>query len=506
MTEPRSAIDILEEAVALLRSAPSDAMATYLIGAAPFMLAFLFFLTDMNRSPYAADRLAWESLAVALLYIWKNIFQARFMAKLYRAISPSENAASSPWQAILMQATLQPVGLLAPLPISWTVAFFRNVGLYAALGRADAVSAARRQSAYAAGQNWAVLFLVMLGAVILFANVLLSIVFLPQLAKSFLGIEGDLARLGMGILNLTTLSVAVGITWMAVDPLLDAVYVLRCFYGESLASGADLRAALKRATALGALFIFAMTGAITSAHAQTIDQKKLDQAIDQVIHQREFTWRAPRTGPEPQGKWVSWYKSMARVVRGAWDWIWEKLSQWFKPQREPGGAEKAATVNRKAMLALISVIVALIVAGIILFLMRRRRGLAVKAQAVAAAAPAVDLADESLTADRLPETEWLALADELIAKGDFRLALRALYLAALNYLSARELVALRRWKTGLDYRRELARRARAKPDVPRAFSEGVAIFEQGWYGRHPVDRTMAEALMSGFNEMRAHAK
>jgi hypothetical protein len=129
MTEPRSAIDILEEAVALLRSAPSDAMATYLIGAAPFMLAFLFFLTDMNRSPYAADRLAWESLAVALLYIWKNIFQARFMAKLYRAISPSENAASSPWQAILMQATLQPVGLLAPLPISWTVAFFRNVGL-----------------------------------------------------------------------------------------------------------------------------------------------------------------------------------------------------------------------------------------------------------------------------------------------------------------------------------------------------------------------------------------
>jgi len=502
MTKPRSAIDILEEAVALLRFAPSDAIAAYLIGAAPFTLAFLFFVSDMNRSPYAAEHLPWASAGVAFLYIWKNIWQARFMAKLYCFVSPSESIASSTWQAILMQAALQPVGLLAPLPISWTVAFFRNVALYAALGRADAVSAARRQSAYATGQNWAVMFLVMLGSVLLFANVLLLIFFLPQLAKSFLGIEGDLARLGTGLLNLTTLSVASGITWMAVDPLLDAVYVLRCFYGESLASGADLRAALKRATALVALFIVAITG----AHAQTIDEKKLDQAIDQVVHQREFTWRAPRTGPEPQGKWVSWYRAIARTARGAWDWIWEKLSEWFKPQRERVGAERAAGVNRKAMLALISVIVALIAAGIIVFLMRRRRGAVIQAQAVAAAAPAVDLADESLTADRLPETEWLVLADELIAKGDFRLALRALYLAALNHLSARELVALRRWKTGLDYRRELARRARATPDVPRAFSDGVALFEQGWYGRHPVDRTMAETLASGFNEMRAHAK
>jgi hypothetical protein len=32
------------------------------------------------------------------------------------------------------------------------------------------------------------------------------------------------------------------------------------------------------------------------------------------------------------------------------------------------------------------------------------------------------------------------------------------------------------------------------------------IFEQGWYGRHSVDRAMAESLADGFNEMRALAK
>jgi Domain of unknown function (DUF4129) len=121
-------------------------------------------------------------------------------------------------------------------------------------------------------------------------------------------------------------------------------------------------------------------------------------------------------------------------------------------------------------------------------------------------APPVNLADESLTADRLPEAEWLALADEWMEKGDFRMALKAMYLAALNYLSARELVSVRRWKSGLDYRRELTRRARAKPELPAAFTRSVAIFEQGWYGRHEVDREMAESLANGFNEMSPYAK
>src|SRR5580658_7631208 len=95
-----SAIDLLEEAVNLLRGASLESAVTYLIGAAPLTLGYLFFLTDMNRSPYAFDHLPLASLGLAFLYVWKNSWQAIFMAKLYRQLSPSEIRAASAWQAV----------------------------------------------------------------------------------------------------------------------------------------------------------------------------------------------------------------------------------------------------------------------------------------------------------------------------------------------------------------------------------------------------------------------
>src|SRR5271170_2827967 len=92
----RSSIDILEEAVDLLRSAPLEAVVTYLMGAAPLTLAFLFFLADMSRSPYAFEHLPWASLILAVLYVWKNSWQALFMARLYHQLSPAEERTTSP--------------------------------------------------------------------------------------------------------------------------------------------------------------------------------------------------------------------------------------------------------------------------------------------------------------------------------------------------------------------------------------------------------------------------
>ena len=138
--------------------------------------------------------------------------------------------------------------------------------------------------------------------------------------------------------------------------------------------------------------------------------------------------------------------------------------------------------------------------------MIRRRSPVVVAQAVTIAAPAVNLADDAVTADQLPESSWRQLADEWLAKGDCRLALRALYLAGLNYLSGRNLVSIRRWKSGLDYRRELERRSRAKPDVAPAFTRNVEIFERGWYGPRAVDREMVESFAAGLSEIKSRAE
>ena len=74
---------------------------------------------------------------------------------------------------------------------------------------------------------------------------------------------------------------------------------------------------------------------------------------------------------------------------------------------------------------------------------------------------------------------------------------------ALNYLGQRDLVSIRKWKSGLDYRRELERRARSNPEISPVFSSNVAIFERGWYGGHPVDREMVEEFTSGLTRIKS---
>ena len=122
---------------------------------------------------------------------------------------------------------------------------------------------------------------------------------------------------------------------------------------------------------------------------------------------------------------------------------------------------------------------------------------------------APDLTDESITADQLPESSWLQLAEEWRAKGDPRMALRALYLAGLKFLSARRLVSIHRAKTGRDYRKELERNSRLDPrvlpNVSPTFAENVASFERGWYGQHPVDAAEVESFLVRLEEMRRYA-
>jgi hypothetical protein len=153
---------------------------------------------------------------------------------------------------------------------------------------------------------------------------------------------------------------------------------------------------------------------------------------------------------------------------------------------------------------MIGLVVALIVGAAIVFFLRRRSPVT-NADAVTEAAAAVNLADESLTADQLPESSWLKLAEEWLAKGDCRLALRALHLAGLKYLGERGLVSIQRWKSGLDYRREVERRTRATPEISPVFSNNVALFERGWYGSRPVDREMVETFAARLTEIRNRA-
>ncbi len=440
--------------------------------------------------------------------MWKNVWQAVFAAKLYEVLSPRDARIGNVLRLIVMQAALQPLGLVLMLPFPWLIAFFRNVALFAALGVAEPVATARRQAMLWTRQNWGVLALMSLGALLLFLNLLITIAFLPQLVRTFLGIEGDLARLGAGILNRTTVAVAIALTWLVIDPLLDAVYVLRCFYGESIATGADLSAALRRAAAtiLLAVMIFGIVPRPAVAQEApahpTIDPARLDRSMDEVVHRREFTWRTARpAGEEPRGRWVGWVRSAFDMADSLWEWAKKKIRDLFEQKQGTEGGGRDSPVTRRILELLIGATVTLVTGAAVFFFMRRRSPV-VAAEAVTIASPALNLADESLTADQLSEISWLNLAEEWLAKGDCRLALRALYLAGLNYLGDQGMVSIRRWKSGLDYRRELERRTRARPEISPVFSRNVALFERGWYGSHGVDRQMVEAFAEGLNEVR----
>ncbi|MEM7602834.1 MAG: hypothetical protein AAF357_15665, partial [Verrucomicrobiota bacterium] len=98
----------------------------------------------------------------------------------------------------------------------------------------------------------------------------------------------------------------------------------------------------------------------------------------------------------------------------------------------------------------------------------------------------VDLHREDIMATELPEDEWMKLAQEQIAKGDGRLAVRALFLASLAKLGDEDLIKVARFKSNLDYRKELTRKARKWAPLKKAFSENVSLFERAWYGWHEV--------------------
>ncbi|HLW75725.1 MAG TPA: hypothetical protein VKS01_02050, partial [Bryobacteraceae bacterium] len=181
MNHGKPSIQILEESVGLLRSSPR-ALVVYLIGAVPFLLALLVFLNDMMLSPFAFDHLAAWSLALAALYIWKNSWQAIFMANLHRTLSPHDDRRLKIGRSILIQSALQPIGLALALPFPWITAFFRNVAMFAALGDAHAVRTARKQAILWPKQTWGILAIAALAFLLLLLNCLIMIAVLPQLA------------------------------------------------------------------------------------------------------------------------------------------------------------------------------------------------------------------------------------------------------------------------------------------------------------------------------------
>ena len=549
----RGALELIEEAVHLLRLAPAGVLLTYYAGALPFVLTLLYYWADMSRGSYASDRAGLGALVLAALFLWMKTWQAVFAAQLRARIS---GHAAAPWtprrlgRLFAVQAALQPLGLFV-LPLSvplivtfgWAFAFSQNLTAVAA--ECDGVRASSRRAAQQAGlwkgQNASLLLILGAFGLFVFIDSAVGIYQVPSIAKTLLGIETTFTRSGLAaVFNTTYLATAVAVAWLCLDPLVKAAYALRCFYGESLQTGEDLKAELKpfvaaRHLAAGAALLLMMSaGGPTALAAETSPDKgppqarapqsaipapELERAIEQTLSRAEYDWRLPREKDRPADTrpmtwWekqmddlsktiVRWRTAAWKTIREFFDWLDKKMSRKPRSDRRSDGSFTGWLTSLQALLFLLLALVASAVAILFWRVWKQRgRRTAVLAEAVAAKP---DLTDENIAASQLPEDGWLRLAQEMMAAGNLRLALRALYLASLAHLAQRELISIAKFKSNLEYARELRRRARSLPDVQAAFTENVGIFDRVWYGMHEVTQERLKNFEGNFDRIRAAA-
>lgn len=255
----KPASDLVEEAVHLLRTAPAAALAIYYLGSLPFVLGVLYFWADMGENPSARRHVVEAALGVSLLFLWMKFCQALFARRL-RAHVAGEKPSALGWRGVLRvalwQTVLQPTGLflLPPaavtvLPFPWVYAFYQNLTALADTERPGVralIGQAARHARLWSSQNVTGLLLLaaFTGFVLLNGCVVCGL--LPSLLKTLFGIETVFSRGGLALLNTTFFATMFGVTYLCADPVLQSFYALRCFYGESLQSGADLRSELKR--------------------------------------------------------------------------------------------------------------------------------------------------------------------------------------------------------------------------------------------------------------------
>lgn len=532
--QPKSAQEVnvwqlLEEALGLLRRLPATAWAAYAAGSAPFVVGLLFFWGEMSQSAWAERHLTTASLGMALLFVWLKSWQVVFCESLLAAVQ--DGAAGEPWslrrvaRMVLLQAAVQPWGILAipaalaaALPFAWVWAFFQNVSV---LGRGQepslraTVHEAWRCACWAPRRNHYVLSLMTLVALGALLNWGSAFGVIPYLLKAWLGVETWFSRSSSAYWNLTFFAVLGALTWLTVDPLIKAVYTLRCFYAQARTSGADLRAELRRLQRvltplllfwLG-LFSYAASGAASSPPPPApLPSAQLDQALERTLQKREFAWRMPRENHDSPATnkpffLTAFFEELGATLSSWWEGVsltLDRFERWldrlFRSRRLSALSPETDQVQTDWLSPLRVILACLL--GIMLWVLfkwlRRRHRQRQSNQLTPLSpgdtpAPRPDLQKEEVSPALLPEAEWLALSRDLAARGEWRLALRALYLSALAGLAQREFLSLARGKSNREYARELARKAHQHPGLLEPFQALLHDFERVWYGRHAAD-------------------
>ncbi len=251
------ALQILEEAFHLLRSADVTCFWTFYLGAVPFALGTLYFVADMSRSSLAQRDAAFVAVVMVALYFWMRYSQAKFCAGLWRTLSPGAERVTTRRERFasvaalsLLQALHLPifvVGAFFAIPLGWVIATQQNFSVLALTqdhgGRPlrELLLKSIRFSHHEWAQNHAILLIFFFVSLFTWANIVATCVLVPGFGKSLFGVENVFTLSPIAaVTNTTFILGSLLLMQMVIVPLMLATYVLRCFYADSRSSGADL--------------------------------------------------------------------------------------------------------------------------------------------------------------------------------------------------------------------------------------------------------------------------
>lgn len=525
MKEPAfpSAVRLIEDALALAKRMDATAWAIYLCGTVPFFSFLLFALTDLVQNPFAFDHLVIFGFVLAVLFYWLHICQSVFCASLYATLTATTPQMRDYWSAsfrtqMVIAATkllVWPAALLLLVPHSIVTSFFQHSLLASGAGRngnwRTTVDTARSDATYRPLVALWLIVIVFLLRIILWVNLLALLFVLPQLWKIFTGLEGNITRAPQVLFNPTSIAALSILAYIGLDPIVKAAFVLRRFTRVSEKSGDDLRlrlVAVRKSLAAGLLATLLFAAPIRAKAQQqqptSVTPDQMKQAIHSVFRDPANVWNLPVMQQKNRKKdaFTAFVDSVTDAVDKIWDatltWISNALD-WLRHVFSNGdrsSKEKAKPVSTRDATLVLACFAALLLAAMGFASFQQRKQPKVQlTTAVDTVAGKIDLEDEDADPLDQPVNEWRTLALQSRAKGDFRLALRALYLGTLASLAEHKLVSPARGKTNAEYARELQRRGkRFGTHFFSLFVSNTQIFERIWYGDHPADDQIVETF------------
>ena len=270
MSRTQNPVDLIEEAIHLLRRAPIETYALFLVASAPFVLCFFQFCSEMSYSEFAGMNLPGFASILAISYLWMKAVQhlaCRQLIKVYTGEFSHRENFGSILRSCIHQSAIHPIGLFAKpmaalasipgfltfvpllmLPGSIIFSFFQNASIVITGKRGD-FAKCWRLSVHRGQATASLLFLSLFLRIVIFLNAYVTIGVLPYLVKALFGIDTFLSRDFRWLISFSYL-VGIGlISYFVLDLLSKAIQVIEVCRTEAQTTGKDLQRSLMSLTA-----------------------------------------------------------------------------------------------------------------------------------------------------------------------------------------------------------------------------------------------------------------